>query len=165
MFLFIYASGSMLNANLRRVLVQHQPRQSDSSQQGSGKVHCLPFDIEGNDSARIHFMSELVNIMQCGLCDVLTFSTILTFCAIIWGYKLSQRNNFLFCHLLHRPFKCQSGSVQEIVGNDSMCIKPEKELHWTLSCVVQHHFICSFKIACLNVHVFNSSPMIINAMD
>lgn len=74
----VYASG---NANLRSILIQHQLRQSDSSQQGSWKLH--RFGIEGNDS-ELSKNPLYVNIMLCGLCVVLTFfHNYVTFCAII----------------------------------------------------------------------------------
>lgn len=84
-------------------LMQHQSRRSDSSQQGCGKLHCLPFGIEGKDS-ELSKNPLYVNIMLCGLrCCFDFLHNYVTFCAIIWGYKLSWRNCVLFVNFCTDP--------------------------------------------------------------
>lgn len=78
-----YVSG---NANFQSILIQYQLMQSDSSQQGCWKLHCLPFGTEGNDS-ELGKNSLYVNIMLCGLCVVLTFPQL---CDILCNYARLQ---------------------------------------------------------------------------
>lgn len=95
--------------------MQRQSRQTDSSQQGCGKLCCLPFGIEGNES-------ELsVSIMPCGLrCCFDFLRNDVTFCAIIRGYKLSMRNFVLFVNFCTDPLNVSSESSLEVIVDSQM---------------------------------------------